>query len=925
MPLPKTLTLLFVFALGFAIAVSAQTSGSLRGVVNDPDGQPIPGATVTIKSASLIGGTRTLETNESGVFRFPSLPVGLYSVEVTLQGYQTVRAENIKVSLDATANVPLTMRQTMSEAVNVVAEAPLIDPDKSGLSTTYTKEIVQEVPTQRGMWDLMQAAPGVSVDVGDSQSDRLIAFGSGRQSNSWNIDGVDVTAPETGTAWWYVNPDAIDEIDVIGVGAPAEYGNHTGAVLNVVTKKGGNDFHGTANYFGQTSGLTGTNITLPDSPFTFHRDTYRDVTAQLGGPIVKDKVWFFGAVETLRDASSTPGTDPASAPTQKSDKYDFRVTTRLGQKHEISGFVHDEQYEYPEAITQFLPPSAAGNETGKNPAWGASLTSTLSDKFLLEVNYSGWWGDDFWFSQTNSLEDPFFDYDAVPTTYSGGVLYPFDYTTSRHQLQAKATTYAEKFLKSQHEFKFGVQYSHGTAETLATGLGPNGTYMYNYGGYLYQAVQAPFQYGGISNDLGFFLDDTATVNKHFTLNLGVRFDHDAGSIPEYDRLAVGTPSITKVGNFIKTGEKIPGIDNLINWNVVSPRIGFVWQPGDENKSAVTGSFGVYYDHNVVGNWDSPPPQSPPFQIFGQDPDTGEFNQLVYELTADQIKYNPDIKPPKTLQYATGYEQQITNDSSIGFQYVYKDTKDLIGWQILGGQWESVPFTDPFTQKQYILLSQVGPPTLQKGNNPGDFPGSEGLRYFQKYHGVVLTFNKRFADRWLLNASYTWSKSTGLIPRPLAQEQASPFYGSLEGSDPNNYINAEGRLQGDRPHMFRLQTVFFKLPWDLTFSAALDLESGRAHNRQILVGDLGQGTSVVIMEPGGSFRYSPVKGVDLSFGKKFALGDRAKLRVDAQVYNLLNSDQELSFGTLELQTPGDQFIADTWVKPRRMQFRLGVEF
>lgn len=920
----KTIVLLLVCVLGFGVAVWAQTSGSIRGVVNDSDGQPIPGATVTIKSDSLIGGTRTMDTNESGVFRFPSLPVGLYSVEVSLQGFQTVRAEKVKVSLDATANVPLTMKQTLTEAVTVVGEAPLIDPDKSGLSTTYTKEIVQEVPTQRGMWDLMQAAPGISVDVGDSQSDRLIAFGSGRQSNSWNIDGVDVTAPETGTAWWYVNPDVIDEIDIIGVGAPAEYGNHTGAVLNVVTKKGGNEFHGTSNYFGQVSGLTGVNVTLPDSPFTFHRDTYRDVTAQLGGPILKDRVWFFGSVETLRDASSTPGTNPDFAPVQKSDKYDFRVTTRLGQKNEVSGFVHDEEYEYPEALTQFLPASAAGNETGRNPAWGGSLTSTLSDKFLLEVNYAGWWGDDFWFSQTGSLDDPFVNYDAVPTTYSGGVLYPFDYTTSRNQLQAKATTYAEHFLKSQHEFKFGVQYSHGVAETT-TGLGPNGVYTYSYGGYLYQAVQAPLQYGGISNDLGFFVDDTATVNKHLTLNLGIRYDHDAGSIPEYDRLAVGTPSITDVGNFIKTGEKIPGLDNYINWNVVSPRLGFVWQPGDENRSAVTGSFGVYYDHDVVGNWDSPPPASSPFQVFGQDPVTGKFDQLIYELTADQIKFNPDIKPPKTLQYAAGYEQQITNDSSFGVQYVYKDTKDLIGWEILGGEWASIPFTDPFTGRQYTLLSQLAPPILQKGNNPGDFPGSEGLRYFQKYHGVVLTFNKRFADRWGINASYTWSRSTGLIPKMLAQEQAAPFYGSLEGSDPNNYINAEGHLQGDRPHMFRLQTVFFKLPWDLVFSAALDLESGRAHNRQIRVGDLGQGNSVVIMESTGALHYSPVQNIDLSFGKRFSLGEHARLRVDAQIYNLLNSNQELSFGTLELQNPGDKFVADTWVKPRRLQFRLGVEF
>src|SRR5262249_2565910 len=136
--------------------VFAQTTGSIRGTVSDSDGQPIPGATVVIQSDALIGGSRTAYTNELGVFRFPSLPIGIYQIQASLGGFETVQAQNVKVSLNATAGVGLTMKPTMTESLSVSGEAPLIDPAQSGLSTTYSKELVKELPTQRNMWDLMQ-------------------------------------------------------------------------------------------------------------------------------------------------------------------------------------------------------------------------------------------------------------------------------------------------------------------------------------------------------------------------------------------------------------------------------------------------------------------------------------------------------------------------------------------------------------------------------------------------------------------------------------------------------------------------------------------------------------------------------------------------------------------------------------------------
>ena len=177
-----------VFSL-FCLTAFAQTTGSIRGTLSDADGQPVPGVTVTINSNALIGGTRTAFTNESGDFRFPSLPIGVYDAELTLQGFQTVHAHNVKVNSSTTAILNFTIKATATETISVIGESLMIDPTQSGFKTTFDSQMVSELPTQHQMWSLMQQAPGMSVDNFDEDGSRVIAFGSNRQSNSWNIDG----------------------------------------------------------------------------------------------------------------------------------------------------------------------------------------------------------------------------------------------------------------------------------------------------------------------------------------------------------------------------------------------------------------------------------------------------------------------------------------------------------------------------------------------------------------------------------------------------------------------------------------------------------------------------------------------------------------------------------------------------------------
>ena len=827
------------------------------------------------------------------------------------------------------------------EQVTVVGETPVIDVTDSGVSTNYRGAILEEAPQQHSQFTLMQLAPGITASYGDALSDRTVAFGSNQQSNAWNVDGMDLSAPETGSVWFSVNNDMIEEIQVLGVGAPAEYGNHTGAVFNVVTKKGGNQLKGSANWFILSESLTDNNVTFDDVPediSTFHRVEYRNIYGNIGGPILKDKIWFHGAVQTYRDAASNPGVDPELQKDipYKSDKYGGKVTARLGEKNEISGFFHWENWDSPNTLSPDYTLGSLTGEGGDTQAWGATWTSTRSQNFLLEAGYSGWDALDLYDSVIgNNNENPALDPAPPPgqPVYSGGPYYPWEYNTWRSSFRGKATYYADNFLSSDHEFKFGVQYTIGS-NTSINALGVNGFYDYNYGGQPYlRYYQRPWQYGAETNELGLFIDDSITVNDHLTLNLGLRFDHNVGSIPDYDLLEIGASrDVTPVANIVTAGGTIAGAD-VVDWNVWSPRLGFVFQPGSEGRSKIQGSFGVYYDHNVTGNWDYPPPGLAPLTSFQFNPDTGLYDIPFNEsLTSTVIPTNLD--PPRTLQYSIGFEQQIGKDMAAGIQYVRKDTDNLIGWQILGGQYEPVLYTDPDNpNNQVVLFNIIQNPTLTKGNNPGDFcsllPEATACKdgapaYFQNYDGILLTFEKRFGNNWALNANYTWSRSEGMIPRLLSSIQFNPFYGGTDGADPNNYTNGVGLLAGDRPHMFRVQAAFFNLPLGLQASVTADFESGKYYNRQSRSGTgdiLNQGSRTVILER--DLRLNAVRAIDVAFARRFAFGENVGFKLSGTVYNILNADTELAF-TDFLYRRGI-YTVDTWTQPRRLEIGLGLDF
>ena len=887
------------FALTVAASAAAQTTGDIRGQVRDANGEGLPGVTVTATIEDR-GVSRTTITGVGGNFVISSLQVDDYVVTAALDGFQDHRVQGVRVNIAATVNLEIELGLEAVEEEVTVTASPILDVTSSSVGTSYTADFIDDLPTDRNFWDLMAVSPGISQSSEGSTS--LTAFGSSTASNSWRIDGLDTTSSDTGHAFWWLNPAIIEEVQILGLGAPAEYGSMSGAAFNVVTKSGTNDFSGTVDWYHMNDGLTEENADIDGIPF--HREEFDDLTGTLGGPFMRDKAWFFASIQTTEDAYSDPGVDPTFPTAYPTERYDIKINAAFNDSNLMEAKYHLEDYDFVFAFANATP-DAIPTGFGTNPAWGLQFQSVLTPNDYLEVLYAGYSSDDNRLSATGSTAPPYVDYsppDGGPPQYSGSPTYQYRWVLGRDQLDVKLSHHADDLLGGDHDFKFGISYGTGTGDTRY-GLGPNGYQFYRYEyyagyPYYYRYSARPYHYGADTRAVSAFVDDSWQVSSNLTLNVGVRYDQHNGEIPDF-------PMLTD--DWQDTSDIIPGVKDVVDWSLISPRIGMAYQIGD--RQVLRAFYGRFYDADVTGNWYAPPPD-PVIYMTEYGPTLNGPWTLSSTFQYRDNLHNPDLRAPETDQFTLGWERRLGENFSLGIQGVYKKGKNLIGWEILNdGVYEQVPWTNPFTGETEQLSSVVEQPTTRKGNRPG--PGSKappGIEYNQQYEGVVFTLNRRYRDGWSLHSSYTWSDSTGFIPRPLSQSQGNPFYTSSDGRDPNNWINADQALQNDREHVLQFQGSF-ELPWKLLGTATYSFMTGKPYNRQLRVGlpnsasPLAQGGVRVIAIPASDdTRLPDQNNFDLSFGRRFDVG-QVQLKLDLQVLNVFNEDTWDWWDTL--QVPADE--------------------
>jgi len=876
-----------VFLLLGSMSYAQTRTGTIRGTVTDTEGEFLPGATVELAGEKLMGGVRSIITNDEGKFRFPNLLPGEYEVTVTIEGFQTAKRTELKVSIGGTTTVDVVLNlATLEESVTVSAEAPVIDVQKSVVSTNIGSDLMEILPMRRfTFFDFVGTTPGVSSSSGDHSNNWQSALGSGTTQNAYYFEGVETNSPDNAGSWLWANPDQVEEIDVIVSGAPAEYGNFQGMVVNLVSKTGSNAFSGTLNFYYRANWLTGNNT--PDEEFPFYVDAYRELTATIGGPIIKDKLWFFWAGQLQTDRSVGVGADPAFGTGLYRYNTTFgRLDWQINKNNKFTISCDMNFWRWEETPYEFAPYETMLSEDSSNPLPSASWTSVLSQNTFLEIKYTGWWVRQIDEAADGDRVTPG-RYDAYTGMYSENNYWWGEWPQGQHQIQGTVSHFADDFLQGDHEFKFGVIYNHSWAGWK---WGYNGNvYYYDWDGYPYYAFfMDPEEYGGVLNRISAFLDDSWTIHNRLTLNLGVRFDHTRGGWPEWSRL-------DKDAN--PTGETFPADMDILRWDTWSPRLGLVYQLTADRKTVFKASYGRYYGHMLMRDFYRSAPSKSHRYWYWYNPATGAYDWQTEHIDPIANRgIDQNIKSPYSDSFSVAIEREIFPNFSLSLTGIYKESKDPVAEQNTAAEYELIDYYDAY-----------GNQTIQVYNQTNDsFYLTTNLDEKTTYKALILAFRKRLSNNWQVDGSLTLSKARQY---PVGYR------------DRNDLINMYG-VPGyyDREYQLKISGTYI-FPYGIMLSAYFAYEQGRPFNREIPIG-LDQGRRWIAAEERGSKRYPDPTYLDLRLEKEFGLWGNSRLKFLIDVWNIFNSDYNNSVASTDAAS--DAYLAPSgYVLPRRAQ--LGIRF
>jgi hypothetical protein len=944
-----------VFALIAMLATptwAQQQTGSISGRAEDESGGALPGVTVSITSDNLIGGPRTAITDAQGVYRFTLLPGGRYSVSFTLAGFSTLTITDVVLAAGVAGTVNGKLKvATLEESITVTSQSPTIDLESSKVAVNWDQQKLDEIPYSRSLTGLISLIPGLyatSLDVGGSS----FGTGSGPAARTFGRAGGGVVSYD-GMIWdqTYGDFGTYEEAQITTAAKGADSMN-PGLTMNLVVKSGSNTFKGlgSANY--QSGDLQSNNITqeLLDAGYAPGSNKFTklvDYYAEVGGPILRDKLWFY---VSHRDASSgnlIPGFVQLSDRQQvefytklqdPTGKFTYQVTKN--NKFEVM-FQYGRKWQPYRTASRFVPLESTQNQdswslVGPSFKWQSVLTpKSTFDASLQRGGY--WWPDIPWDEGVRKS-------DLATTAVRGGFL-ETDRTPRRWQYGATYAYFAEIGGRN-HELKTGYLGWRNMSETVNIGYPNQQQYRYrsvagdpgcneasNYDGcftrpdsvlvYDYPNTTA----SGEWYSSGYF-NDRITLSPKLTLNVGVRYDRYSSFLPEQGNPGTGPFATENI--FAYKGE-----DNYPIYSTLVPRVSAVYDLTGEGRFAVRGSYGRYVggssgasanpgpgaadvNPNAIitrtyTNWDGSIPYVPvPANLTTTS--GGGTNRTI----------DLDLKGPYVDEYTAGVDIGLNRTMTVQFNYVHK--RDGNGNKSIN---EALPY-DAYT----VSTTAVDPgPDNRAGTGddqvltiwsvPRTYPGfgQNVERIVQaeaenRYHAFGVTFNKQYANNWSFLFSYDTDYRDLKDNAPRNPNEALYGPGTTTG---NNY--GVQNFQFARPswnHSMRLSGTY-QLPWSITFASSLTAQSSDYFFREVQIRDA-LGTNVTVRVDPQAGRYDWTKIWDNRVSKRIKTWRNQSLEGELNVYNTLN----LNTVTAQTNRNGSTYLQPTEILAARI-FRLGVKY
>ena len=942
------LFLLLVPILASAQTVSS-TTGALNGRVTDNTGAVLPGVTVAIASPSLMG-TRTALTNEEGLYRFPAIPPGEYSITYELAGFSTLKREGIRVGLGFTATVNVDLRvASIQESVTVTGESPVVDTAATSITTNFGEEKLANLPSARDLWSILAQSPAVSltrIDVGGSAAGTqtgYFAYGTTGQ-NRPVVEGI-VATEGTAAAGFYYDYGSFDEVSV-GTAAHSAEMPWPGVQTQLISKSGGNAYHG--KFYGdyQNENIQSFNVDedqirrgaqggLGLSPRDVNRLTnYHDVNADVGGFLKRDRLWWYGSFRD-QDVSARYVNFPVKPHRTRLTNFTGKGTFLLTQNNKLIGYAQAGRKHQPTRLDPFGPiggslgPTTAINlteeATWEQLYWGwvhkAEYNWVASDAAFLELR-AGQFGYD-WPNLPNGTSPRFED---IGNLEVHGGNRDWERTRRRNQVLGSVSYFKDNWL-GDHNFKFGGEIFRETV-TDNWKDGYPGDVLHVLRNRVpievYQFQTPSISENGLWTYSG-YAADTWRLSNRLTLNLGLRFDRYRAFLPEQEHGA---------GRFNPTPIQFAEVGNVIDWNLFAPRVGGTYDLRGNGKTVVKFNVGDYWFNPGADFLFNVNPNS---QVWWRrynwtDPngsgvwEPGEEGTLLESRggVANE-SVDPDLKNQYTREFAGWFEHELFANFGVRTGVVWRSERNH--WQRVNlnrpfdGYTVPVNLNDPGPDGR-VGTSDDGPviPGLDLGtqyrglptlNQTRNVPNSDG-----KYTTWEITATKRHANRWSLMATFahTWSA-----------DQASAFFGQSVRNNtyaisPNDKINATESGAYEFTVWQGKLNATIEGPWAIKVTPVLRHQAGQPFGRTFSQ-TLSYGSVRILAEPIDTRRMDNITIVDLRLEKVVPVG-QTRVSGFVDLFNMFNANPEQNMSWVS----GSAFLRPlNIVPPRIMRFGAKLDW
>lgn len=960
MKLKKTIYLLFtLFLMWSCLFAQSDQTGTINGKILFEKKEPLPGITVILTSPSMAVSEMVAVTNENGKYYFHSLSPGKYTARFIGENFQTLVKKDIDVNIGRTSTIDVSMSlQKQMEEIEVKGTTPAIDRQSTMQNSIIDSKKIDMLPSGRTIGGFFNLTPGASTYALYGGSEISVHGGSIR-GNAFNIDGVNLNNPFHGDNEIDLNADNIAEISVKSGGISAEYSDNTGAVINVITKSGGNSLSGSASvYYGHEKFRTD-NTKEYDNISLASGDKFEIRTGfTLGGYLIKNKLWFFSSMAYDKRASYADGypwrakgdttVKNIAGGVRKLEPF-FKLTYQPSQNDKIYVSYQYSDYRDDHKLKSWVRTvDATSKYINKNHLYNAQWTHTFSSAFFTNAKISIVKKN----SDNLAKNDSPLIHNTTLKKYAGSIGYNSYINRDQVNMKVDGSLFLTDCM-GDHELKFGGSYkdnkygkkrvNNGTDDPDNPGFK---VYKYSYrqndsGDLTPYRASSYVDYHHLlrMKKTGMFVQDSWSILDNLVLNVGVRGDFQRGIIP---RQATGTGTQYYASQFFgKTrpySTEVKKDLTAINWNNFAPRLGLIYDIFSNGSTLLKATYGRYYDALVFTNYDVMNPNKSTYYTGDFDPKTGlitKFRGGSRPKPASITWKDNKLTTPYTDEFTISLERILTDDLSASVRFIRKDSKDMLEdvnaaaldidkflktGEVVWKNYEKKEVVDPYNGKTIYFWNKIDV-SVEDDYYLVNMKGTG-----RRYTGIEFILDKKYANKYGFNFSYVYSKTEGLLGSGRLQTSGrTGFY-----DEPNVHINASGTL--DDRHYFKL-TGLYSGPFGINFGLKFVLFSGARYTRVVTAGYLGlnlnQGSYYppIFAEKRGSRSLPWVKSCDLRIEKQFKL-NKIRLKVYATIFNIFNETTVISRYANSSDNKYSRFQFDeptNLTQPRMLRLGAKIEF